>query len=192
MSATQVLLEIPSMELILDWLGNTALQSILAESLPACSYSMVLDPNVVPNRSSSSPYYPDIASSDSSSLIVWGGGLIKGIRVDSEGSVMDPAPITLTVSQITNKGNPRITSDGTFYLVTWREGTNTYAQLIGTPITASDVDGDGVADDLDNCPAVANAEPARYRCNTDGDADGNVCDEDDDNDGIPDALTTLR
>ena len=32
------------MELILDWLGNTALQSILAESLPAFSYSMVLDP----------------------------------------------------------------------------------------------------------------------------------------------------
>ena len=79
-----------------------------------------------------------MASSDSSSLIVWGGGLIKGIRVDSTGGVLDSAPISLTVSQTTNKVNPRIASDGTFYLVTWREGTNTYPQLIGAPIVNTD------------------------------------------------------
>ena len=35
---------------------------------------------------------------------------------------------------------------------------------------------------LDNCPSNANAD----QLNTDGDAQGNVCDSDDDNDGMPD------
>lgn len=46
-----------------------------------------------------------------------------------------------------------------------------------------DDDGDGVANTSDNCPAVANANQA----NADGDAQGDVCDADDDNDGVTDA-----
>ncbi|MEO9851145.1 MAG: cadherin domain-containing protein [Reichenbachiella sp.] len=47
----------------------------------------------------------------------------------------------------------------------------------------SDDDGDGVDDATDNCPLTANAD----QLNTDGSADGgNVCDVDDDNDGIYD------
>jgi len=34
----------------------------------------------------------------------------------------------------------------------------------------------------DNCPLLANVD----QLNTDGDAQGNVCDTDDDNDGMPD------
>ena len=44
------------------------------------------------------------------------------------------------------------------------------------------MDGDGFSDTLDNCPAIANAD----QLNTDGDANGNVCDTDDDNDGVLD------
>ncbi len=46
----------------------------------------------------------------------------------------------------------------------------------------SDDDGDGVADDDDNCPDVSNAD----QLDTDGDGSGDACDDDDDNDGLSD------
>ncbi len=45
-----------------------------------------------------------------------------------------------------------------------------------------DTDHDGIANNTDNCPDIAN----RLQENLDGDALGNVCDPDDDNDGIND------
>ena len=48
--------------------------------------------------------------------------------------------------------------------------------------SCTDTDGDGVCDEEDNCPAVSNADQANY----DGDTEGDVCDSDDDNDGVPD------
>ncbi|MEO6038178.1 MAG: LamG-like jellyroll fold domain-containing protein, partial [Saprospiraceae bacterium] len=49
-------------------------------------------------------------------------------------------------------------------------------------VLITDSDGDGLEDNADNCPNLAN--PAQE--NNDGDAQGDVCDADDDNDGIPD------
>lgn len=46
----------------------------------------------------------------------------------------------------------------------------------------TDTDGDGVDDDVDNCPLIANP----LQENNDGDAEGDVCDADDDNDGLSD------
>ena len=46
--------------------------------------------------------------------------------------------------------------------------------------TAEDTDGDGAVDNSDNCPNDAN--PGQE--NNDGDAQGDVCDTDDDNDGV--------
>ncbi len=45
-----------------------------------------------------------------------------------------------------------------------------------------DADGDGITDENDNCPTIANAD----QLNTDGDTQGDVCDADDDNDGVND------
>ncbi len=47
----------------------------------------------------------------------------------------------------------------------------------------NDRDGDGVANDLDNCPNIPNADQA----DLDRDGMGNACDLDDDGDGMPDA-----
>lgn len=45
-----------------------------------------------------------------------------------------------------------------------------------------DVDGDGVGDDVDNCPYISNSAQANY----DNDSKGDACDEDDDNDSVLD------
>jgi PKD repeat protein len=52
------------------------------------------------------------------------------------------------------------------------------------PAPADDADGDGIADDSDNCPLAYNPNQR----NTDGDGSGDACDDDDDNDGYSDAL----
>ncbi len=56
--------------------------------------------------------------------------------------------------------------------------------LFGLPLlsTAQDSDGDGVADNIDNCPTEAN--PSQE--DNDGDGVGDICDLDDDNDGVLD------
>lgn len=51
-------------------------------------------------------------------------------------------------------------------------------------IIDADDDADGIANDIDNCPLLAN----RDQLDTDGDQLGDVCDPDDDNDGIPDVV----
>ena len=47
----------------------------------------------------------------------------------------------------------------------------------------TDTDSDGILDDTDNCPAIANED----QIDTDSDGSGDACDDDDDNDSIADA-----
>ena len=50
------------------------------------------------------------------------------------------------------------------------------------PSETVDTDDDGVGDNSDNCPAIANED----QLDTDSDGDGDLCDEDDDGDGVSD------
>ncbi len=49
--------------------------------------------------------------------------------------------------------------------------------------SGNDAEGDGICESDDNCPMIANAD----QFDTDGDGEGDACDEDDDNDGVFDA-----
>lgn len=55
-------------------------------------------------------------------------------------------------------------------------------------IEYDDNDADGFPDPRDNCPATSNAD----QVNTDGDAYGDICDDDDDNDGFSDSEEIAR
>lgn len=56
------------------------------------------------------------------------------------------------------------------------------ASTIINCVEQSDLDNDSVPDDFDNCPNASNSDQQ----NTDGDGQGNACDNDDDNDGVND------
>ena len=71
-------------------------------------------------------------------------------------------------------GNSGAASQSTSVLIPYVWVTETVAVL--------DADGDGIADDDDNCPNTVN--PGQE--NTDLDSEGDACDSDDDNDGITD------
>ena len=60
-------------------------------------------------------------------------------------------------------------------------GSPAASPIVTCPLV--DGDGDGIGDDVDNCGDLANGDQA----DTDGDALGDACDEDDDGDGEPDA-----
>ena len=58
--------------------------------------------------------------------------------------------------------------------------------LLSSPFVLSDTDSDGdlIPNESDNCTEIANAS----QTNSDNDQFGDVCDDDDDNDGLSDAL----
>ena len=56
--------------------------------------------------------------------------------------------------------------------------------MASTGWTPPDADNDGKPDSQDNCPNVPNAD----QLNNDGDSQGDVCDDDDDNDGLSDTF----
>ncbi|MFT4661185.1 MAG: hypothetical protein ACI8XB_001457 [Patiriisocius sp.] len=72
------------------------------------------------------------------------------------------------------------------YFIEWddRWSTDGFDFEINFIAATGDIDLDGVADILDNCPDTPNAD----QLDTDGDGMGDVCDLDNDNDGVPDLL----
>jgi hypothetical protein len=99
----------------------------------------------------------------------------------SPGSDTRPGPGALA-AVIRTSGQPSLVArDGAGHVTTVACGP--VEPLPAPPAPPADTDGDGVADMGDNCPAVSNADQS----NIDGDAEGDGCDADDDNDRVSDA-----
>lgn len=97
--------------------------------------------------------------------------------IDGQGRILLPSGSNLFAVQLAAK---RL-SNGPW--PTYRQNQSRTGHSVGT-----DYDGDGIADDFDNCPTIANGD----QLNSDGANDGgNACDNDDDNDGVSDAFDGL-
>lgn len=81
-----------------------------------------------------------------------------------------------THSDLTNTAGSGISNNNDIYTA------NLFNYLYNLGL-ACDADGDGILDDVDNCPNVANTD----QLDTDGDGNGDTCDTDDDGDGFDDS-----
>ncbi len=129
------------------------------------------------------------------SLPASGAGVLARIRIQTVGAGVSPLDLT-NVKLSDGLGNPIAPSDPITKLYL---GPVNDARVAVDSSCSSDADGDTVPDSLDNCPAVANSD----QTNTDlalqnlgasvlGDALGDACDSDDDNDGFGDAVEAFN
>ena len=100
---------------------------------------------------------------------------------DTVADAIDNCPLDANKGQLDSDGNGigdvcDVDSDGDGF----SDGLDAFPN---DPNEWLDSDSDNVGDNADNCPLVANSD----QVNTDGDAQGNVCDSDDDNDGLSDS-----
>ena len=92
-------------------------------------------------------------------------------RVAGPGDVIDGRTITAVQQQ------PELAGDELVFKAQYQGGQGVFMAS-----TRQDVDGDGVSDDTDNCPDLANPNQA----DTDADGEGDLCDADDDDDWVLD------
>jgi hypothetical protein len=145
-----------------------------------------------------------------SQLSIQGG--INGTPSPNAGVTTDLAPLGFTLNAA-NDGGFDVSPNGTAYAaltdaadnLTRLYTINLVTAVTATPVAAPvgligngtaevrtitlldvDPDGDGVVSRADNCASVANSDQA----NLDGDAEGDACDADDDNDGVSDVAET--
>jgi hypothetical protein len=101
-----------------------------------------------------------------------GSGVLDRLGLEAVGPGYVVIPLTLSMNvHVDTSGNSAWTPDA----------TGSAVMAVNGPC-ATDADGDGRPDTVDNCPAVSNAGQE----NLDGDALGDLCDADDDNDLVAD------
>ena len=150
-------------------------------SLVTSTFNLGVECNVLPDRDDDGVIddldnCPDTPNRDQADSDGDGDGDVCDPDDDNDGVIdtqdcdrLDPM-INFSVGDSCNDGNPNTINDR----------IRTTCRCLGDQRT--DSDGDGVFDDVDNCPDMPNADQA----DSDGDGQGNVCDSDRDGDGISD------
>src|SRR5262249_51413446 len=92
-------------------------------------------------------------------------------RVIVEGTTVIDGTVT-AAGEFVEKSAVVQVSDGRLTVQIGGPGGNTVWNQVVVTAAAPDTDGDGVGDDLDDCPAVANGDQA----DVDGDGVGDLCD----------------
>lgn len=113
------------------------------------------------------------------------GGIATTVRAGGKRPEVSPDGTRLLFTERTGDEEVMLTRTGGDpmpFMVTNNTLDDQLPSWISSGATSADADGDGVPDTLDNCPVVPNAGQQ----DLDGDGRGDVCDNDDDNDGVTD------
>gem|GEM_PF-4371003 len=134
----------------------------------------------IDNSTNNGAYITDVTINSGGTYSPYGLGSLSGITLGN--SVTEPGSQLLgTVNVSQNSFTAESLAEGTYqgFSTVTIAGCNASAYFINVIIdnTIGDSDGDGVPNDMDNCPNTPNADQA----NNDGDSEGDACDEDDDN-----------
>lgn len=181
----------------LDLLGAVgALNDQLASAIPLISQSGTAYANN--NNATLESGEPQIANLPGGKSVwwTWQAPITGSVSWDTSGSDFDTLLAAYTGNAITSLVNVAENDDaagattskitfsanaGTTYAIAI-DGKNAGAGTVAINWGYVDTDGDTVIDALDNCPNVSNP----LQKNNDGDAQGDACDTDDDNDGLDD------
>jgi hypothetical protein len=101
-------------------------------------------------------------------------GTTSNLGVAASSSISVGGGLAAWLASESDQDNSDLNGDG--------DSIDEVVHVYGSPPPDPDSDGDGLADGVDNCPAVPNVD----QLDSDGDLSGDACDADDDGDGDPD------
>ena len=132
---------------------------------------------------SASDWYPTVRSGGSSKWsVAWQVPSMEVYSHSSDGGTTWSAPARVNAEGPYSGVDVGLATDGNSWLAAWSGNSGNDSDIFAAAcdLTGPDVDGDGITDSCDNCPAVANSDQSDF----DRDGVGLPCQFDPDHDGL--------